>query len=150
VKAEVDKLEAERVRLAELNNKLNHTARSDAGRVAALTKRVEELSRVAKAAGSAEAQKRKALFEKFEADYPEIAAAMKAQAEEQEDRITQAQQTAEALAQDGTPRRPGGARRRKSRRSQGLEGHRQVARIQGLAGAAAAGCARSWGERRAG
>lgn len=98
VKAEVDKLESERVRLAELNNKLNHTARSDAGRVAALTKRVEELSRVAKAAGSAEAQKRKALFEKFEADYPEIAAAMKAQAEEQEARITQAQTTAEELA----------------------------------------------------
>jgi hypothetical protein len=100
VKAEVDKLEAERARLAEMNNRLNHTARSDAGRVAALTRRVDELQRSVKSTGSAAAQEREALFKKFEADYPEIAAVMKAQMEDAKAQIASTQKTAEALAQD--------------------------------------------------
>jgi hypothetical protein len=92
-KAEMDKLDAER-------NRLLHQARSDAGRVAALTKRLDEASRRAKLVDNAEAQSRAALFKKFEADYPEIAAAMRAQHEEQQAQIESTKRIAEELAKD--------------------------------------------------
>lgn len=92
VKAEIEKIEAQ-------NNRLAHQARSDAGRVAALTKRVDELARLAKQGSSAAAKEREALLQKFAANYPEIAEAMKAQLEGTKAELESTKQLAAALAQ---------------------------------------------------
>lgn len=85
-KAEVERLEKEA-------QAFKHRARSDAGRVAALTRRVEELSRAAKNETSAEREKREALLRETMDQYPSLGASITAVREE-------AQQRADKLEQE--------------------------------------------------
>jgi hypothetical protein len=74
VKAEIEKIEAESVARDEEIKKLRHKARSDAGRVAALTRQMDELRRAAQ--GSAKAKSAEAVLEETRQKYPEIAEAI--------------------------------------------------------------------------
>jgi hypothetical protein len=93
-KAEIDRIEAEARTRAEEVKKLKHAARSDAGRVAALTRKVEELSRAPKNESDAKRQAREALLKQLEDDYPQIATVIRAVRDES----VEAAQNAEALA----------------------------------------------------
>jgi hypothetical protein len=98
VKAEIEKIEAERARAAEENERLQHRARSDAGRVAALTRAQVDLQKRVKEVDSAKAAERKALIEQLKADYPQIAAGLEALQQEQDVRIASAETLAQELA----------------------------------------------------
>lgn len=67
-------------------NDFKHRARSDAGRVAALTRRVDELTRAPKNESNAQRDAREALLKETQEQYPTLAAAIQAVREESQQR----------------------------------------------------------------